>query len=177
MLKKRLPLWQWFSLFLFYLLLVLTKLDKIQDYKSLKLSKTDAVLGLTAVLMCVWTSSYAGVYYERLLKIEKMDFLLINVQISFYSFLFGTITCVLYNRHLIFEDGLFYGFSAYSWVYIFLSAFNGITIAFVLKYADSVLKSLAICIAILLSSLYSKYFFYMEFSSFYIWGTIQWRNY
>lgn len=173
LLKRQLALKKWVSLCLLFFGVVLVNLDMEKDKKSPNSDalSVDSLLGLLAVFTCAWTSGFAGVWYEKLLKNDKMDIFVTNIQLSFISILICLGVGLTSKYQIITENGPLSGFSVYAWVFVFICAFNGITVAFVIKYADNILKSFATSFSIVLSSILSIYLFNFKFTSLFVVGT------
>lgn len=73
-----------------------------------------------------------------------------NIQLSFFSFLIGVIRVTW--QHKTGTKPFFHGFSGSTWVLVALQAAGGLIVAAVLKYTDSVLKTLSMAVAIVLAS-------------------------
>lgn len=171
-LKRRLTFLQWFALILLFLgiIFVNVRLEKRMSFSSTEFFSGDTFLGISAVVVCALTSSFAGIWCEKLLKKDGLDIFVVNVQIAFMSIFISAAVGLITKRDVIFAHGPFYGFSPYAWAYITLSAFNGITNAFVFKYADNILKSFATAISIILTSLLSFLLFSFIFTPLFLFG-------
>lgn len=74
--------------------------------------------------------------------------------------LFGVYT---YDRKAVLERGFFQGYTPLVWVIVALQTCSGLGVAFVIKYADNILKGFAAGLSILLSSFVS-YFLLHDFT-------------
>jgi UDP-sugar transporter A1/2/3 len=123
-----------------------------QSQKSLSLG--EEMFGYGAVLTEVCLSGFASIYFEKVIKTttEVASIWERNVQLGFYSI-------IMYSGIVVYEgyqtsSSLTIGRS-WSWITFLvalLGAVGGLLVAATLKYADSILKTLAAAGAILLST-------------------------
>jgi UDP-sugar transporter A1/2/3 len=119
-------------------------------------------IGLSAVLVAATISGVTGVYFEKVLK-ESNTHVTVwtrNVQLSFYSLfpalIFGVI---LKDGEEIAKYGFFDGYNAVVWTAIVFQAGGGVLVAMCINYADNIAKNFATSISIILSFLFSVWFF------------------
>jgi len=116
----------------------------------------DAIIGLLAVVTACFSSGFAGVFYERLVKQSSQTSLVIrNLQLGLFSLAFSLTTMLLYSSSDILALGMFHGYSASVFLVILLQACGGLVVAATIKYADNILKGFATSISIILSSIVS----------------------
>ena len=77
-----------------------------KDFVS-SFAQTSNFKGLIFILMACFTSAFAGVYFEKLLKTSKTSVWIRNIQLGFYGFVFGTIGSFYYDHDAIKKDGFF----------------------------------------------------------------------
>jgi len=112
------------------------------------------VLGTIAVLAEVTLSGFASIYFERVIKKDsgRMNIWERNFQLSISS-------CPIYVFFILFQENKFgTGWSGLAILLSVLGAAGGLLVALSLKYADSILKTLATTGAIVVSSLIDHYF-------------------
>ena len=70
-------------------------------------TETSNFKGLVFIILACFTSAFAGVYFEKLLKTSKTSVWIRNIQLGMYSFVFGGIGSYYYDREAIVKDGFF----------------------------------------------------------------------
>lgn len=114
----------------------------------------DVLEGIAAILALVCISGYSAVYFENMLKAEKhVTIWERNFQLAVYSVLL-LLMMIVGGRSVQGEAAaaLFEGWTANASLLAVLSAAGGLLVAATLKYADSVLKTLATSGSIVLSA-------------------------
>jgi UDP-galactose transporter len=132
-------------------------------------SNDPLIIGLIAVALSCLMSAFAGVYFEKILKTETKDpptIWMHNIQLAFCSVVIALLQQV--SRHDFFfekseESGknppFQHGFTPLVWCQVFLFAGGGLLVSAVIKYADNVLKGVAIGISVLLSTVASMFLY------------------
>lgn len=135
-------------------------------------SANERFIGLMAVLTACFSSGFAGVYFEKLLKGSSTGVWMRNIQLGFFGTIIGYISVYTYDYQKVTDKGFFQGYNNIVWTVISLQALGGLVIAAVIKYADNILKGFATSISIILSSFVS-YFFLKDFvpNSLFIGGS------
>ncbi|KAG0648723.1 hfm1 [Hyphodiscus hymeniophilus] len=131
-------------------------------------------IGLSAVLIAAVISGLTGVYFEKVLK-ESTTHVTVwtrNVQLSFYSLFPALIIGVLFkDGEEIAKNGFFDGYNFVVWTAIIFQAFGGVLVAMCINYADNIAKNFATSISIILSFLFSVWFFDFQVTLNFVIGT------
>ena len=117
-----------------------------------KVTMLDAALGIFAILCMVTISGYTAVYFESMLKKEKITVWERNFQLAFYSALFMLGIIVSERSYTVNPPALFEGWTVSAFLLATIQAGGGLLVAATLKYADSILKTLATSGSIVLSA-------------------------
>eukprot|EP00094_Tigriopus_californicus_P008576 TCALIF_08266-PA protein Name:"Similar to SLC35A2 UDP-galactose translocator (Homo sapiens)" AED:0.10 eAED:0.10 QI:0/0/0.5/0.5/1/1/2/162/360 len=163
MLNKKLIKIQWFSL---VVLIVGVALVQTSDAKESKASihEQSRVKGFTAAICACVLSGLAGIYFEKILKGSDISVWMRNVQLSLLSIPLGFIVCLLKSYDGISTKGFFHGYDLFVWYLVGLNATGGLLVAVVVKYADNILKGFACSLAIILTCVFSVFFFGFQLS-------------
>ncbi|KAH7699458.1 UGT1 protein [Aphelenchoides avenae] len=157
MLSKKLNALKWLSLLLLTAGVALVQLPK--DSGKAKAADehatSDQLIGFIAVLAACFSSGFAGVYFEKILKGSTVSLWMRNLQLAFFSIFGGFFMVWLYDWDAVKQDGFFQGYNSVIWVAVMLQAYGGLVIALVVKYADNILKVFAVSLSIILSSFIS----------------------
>jgi len=114
------------------------------------------MIGLVAVLCACFSSGFAGVFFEMLVKTGAQPSVVIrNLQLGMFSLIFATSTVIMYDWEAITMNGFFQGYHPLVFVIVALQAFGGLVVAMTVKYADNILKGFATSISIIVSSVFS----------------------
>uniref|UniRef100_A0A0K0DUL8 UDP-N-acetylglucosamine transporter n=1 Tax=Strongyloides stercoralis TaxID=6248 RepID=A0A0K0DUL8_STRER len=164
LLKKKLDVYKWFALILLTGGVALVQMPssskKVEDDNDHSVS--DHFIGLFAVLAACFSSGFAGVYFEKILKGSVVNLWIRNLQLAFFSIFGGYFMVWLYDWEAVSMNGFFQGYNNIIWFVVALQAYGGLVIALVVKYADNILKGFAVSLSIILSSLMS----YLVFNDF-----------
>lgn len=116
----------------------------------------DQMIGFVAVLTACFSSGFAGVFYEKLVKQSSQPSVIIrNLQLGIFSLIFSSFAMLYYNSSEIFSLGMFYGYTKPVVAVICLQACGGLVVAATIKYADNILKGFATSISIIVSTICS----------------------
>lgn len=124
--------------------------------------KMNYSLGVTAVLVAAVVSGLTGVYFEKVLKesASPVSVWTRNIQLSFYSLfpalIFGVI---LKDGDDIAKHGFFEGYNSVVWTAIVFQAIGGVLTSLCINYADNIAKNFATSISIIISFIFSVWFF------------------
>ncbi|KAL3913160.1 MAG: hypothetical protein SGPRY_008084, partial [Prymnesium sp.] len=136
-------------------------------------------LGLAAFFTAAMCTSFASVYFEKMLKSDSQPSLwLRNIQLAgealaegsepsmpsegpclaAYSSIIAAVALLLQNDPTIQAEGYLHGFNSSTWLSIAWQAVGGILVAVTIKYADNILRGFAQALAIIVASLGSSLF-------------------
>ncbi|KFY10544.1 hypothetical protein V492_04969 [Pseudogymnoascus sp. VKM F-4246] len=131
-------------------------------------------LGCFAVLTASVISGLTGVYFEKVLKDSSASITVWtrNVQLSFYSLFPALLIGVVYkDGGAIAKEGFFTGYNSVVWTAIAFQALGGVLVAMCINYADNIAKNFATSISIILSFLFSVWFFDFKVTFNFVIGT------
>ncbi|CAJ0587872.1 unnamed protein product, partial [Mesorhabditis spiculigera] len=131
-------------------------------------SEQNSLIGFAAVLVACVLSGFAGIYFEKILKGSQVSIWIRNIQLAFPSIFFAMLFAAVKDRGVVFADGFapsdiasraMYGFDWAVWVTVGISAFGGLVVAVVIKFADNILKAFATSFAIVLNCVLAYWLF------------------
>ncbi len=139
-----------------------------------------ATKGILATLGISLSSGFAAVYTEKVIKAQKnastvrqqYSLAYMQVQLAGVSLIIIGAWAILNDFSAIVEGGLFQEFNGAAFVSVVNSALGGLTVAAVLKFADSVLKGYATAVSVMLTGLLSMGLFGTKLSSTYFLGMV-----
>ncbi|XP_017558838.1 solute carrier family 35 member A3b [Pygocentrus nattereri] len=164
MLSKKLGVYQWLSLLVLMMGVAFVQWpsDSAAGPETQELSTGSQFVGLLAVVVACFSSGFAGVYFEKILKQTKQSVWIRNIQLGLFGLIFGLAGMLAYDGKKVLEDGMFQGYNSVSWAVVLLQALGGLVVAAVIKYADNILKGFATSLSIILSTFIS-YFWLNDF--------------
>uniref|UniRef100_A0A8C6YYA7 Solute carrier family 35 member A3 n=1 Tax=Nothoprocta perdicaria TaxID=30464 RepID=A0A8C6YYA7_NOTPE len=121
MLSKKLGVYQWLSL-----VILMTGVAFVQwpsDSQATAAKEHSAgsqFVGLMAVLIACFSSGFAGVYFEKILKETKQSVWIRNIQLGFFGGIFGFMGVYIYDGEQLSKHGFFQGYNKLTWIVIFL---------------------------------------------------------
>ncbi|KAH7721875.1 Protein NSTP-8 [Aphelenchoides avenae] len=115
-------------------------LVQLSSHKHPAAESETKYIGIVSVLVMCWTSAFAGVYLEGVLKKSSCDIWLQNIRLSVITLPFSIMT-MANDLPVLRDNGIFYGWTGLVWTIAFSSATNGLLVAAVMKYADNIKKS------------------------------------
>ncbi|XP_033636200.1 UDP-N-acetylglucosamine transporter-like isoform X1 [Asterias rubens] len=158
MLNRQLSATKWISLVLLMAGVVLVQMPSSSPEETKEsLPPKNQMIGLVAVLSACFSSGFAGVYFEKILKGTKQSLWLRNIQLAFFGILFGLGGVIFNDGKEVQANGFFQGYNTLTWLVVFLQACSGLLVAVVIKYADNILKGFATSLSIILSTIVSYY--------------------
>jgi UDP-sugar transporter A1/2/3 len=116
----------------------------------------DQLLGLLAVAGASFTSGFSGVYLEKIYKDKSKTIWERNLLLSIFSLPF-CIFSVITSSDSSTLCNVFHGFDSVVLLVVVFQAVGGFVIAFVMRYASTLLKCFAVSVSICLCMLISKF--------------------
>lgn len=163
LLRQKLSKKQWICLFaLFFGVVVVQTHD--QDLSG-------SVAGFLAVLLAAFTSGFCGVYQQKILQGSGDSMWARNIQMGLPSVLVS-LASVAFDRSVYEDGGPFRNFDHVVVAVILLQALGGLNVAFVLKYADNILKGFAAAFSSITLCLLEILFFDYKPSANFVVGAI-----
>uniref|UniRef100_A0A7E4VAM4 UDP-galactose transporter n=2 Tax=Panagrellus redivivus TaxID=6233 RepID=A0A7E4VAM4_PANRE len=171
-LGKQLSSTQWVALVLLVVGVSNTQLQYEPPKQIEGYVEQDPVVGTIAVVTMCFTSAFAGVYMEKVLKQSTVNVWMQNVRLAIFGVVFSGVSMLYSDYETIKEDGFFRGFDGLVWILTTTNAVGGLTIAVVIKYADNILKAYAQSAAILGAAIGSWLLFDFEPNLAFLAGVI-----
>ncbi|EED96021.1 predicted protein, partial [Thalassiosira pseudonana CCMP1335] len=145
-----------------------------RDLQQLEDVTPETTKGIVATLAIAACSGFASVYTEKVIKAKrtsrKYGLAFTQVQLAVVSLVIMGFYCIVVELDVILEKGLWYGFDVPASISIFVSAFGGLTVAAVLKFADAVLKGYATAVSVILTGVLSMILFNTQLNVLYFLG-------
>ncbi len=107
--------------------------------------------GLCAILAACFSSGFAGVYFEKILKNSRSSIWVRNIQLAISGGVCSAVVMYVNDGDRLAESGFFYGYNITVWTVVLNQAVGGLVVAMVVKYADNILKGFGTSISIILS--------------------------
>lgn len=116
-----------------------------------------SMLGVVTCLLSGLSSSFAGVYFEKVVKTSAPSLAVRNIHLSLFAIPFAIVSMLILD---VFREGLstfevLRGFTPMVWALVMTHAIGGLLVAAVVKYADNIMKGFATAIATVLSGIYA----------------------
>ena len=111
-------------------------------------------LGIFAVVASSALSGFANVYFEKLVKTTPTSIWVRNLQLAFFA-LPQALLFMVKDSSAIGLTGALHGFDGAVWTAVALKALGGLVVASTVKFADSLLKSFATAVSIIVTCLIS----------------------
>jgi len=162
LLRKRLTRVQWAALVVLACAAWLVQMDGSASVtaKAPNLINVDRAKGFQAVLFGCSMSGLAGCYTELMLKTGKLPMWLQSAVVAFVSAAMLSVTVVVQRGFSqLSTRSLLHGFVDMTWGVVLMMSLGGLIVVPVLRYADSILKSIAMIVALLLSTVLSVVLF------------------
>ncbi|CAB3398604.1 unnamed protein product [Caenorhabditis bovis] len=129
------------------------------------------MLGLISVLTMCFTSAFAGVYLEKVLKTSSASIWMQNIRLALIGLPISFFTMWYYDWEKINEEGAFRGWDIVVVCLTVTNSIGGILISVVIKYADNILKAYAQSMAIVGAAIGSWLLFDFTPGFLFVFGT------
>ena len=127
-------------------------------------------LGVFAMLVASACTSFASVYFEKMLKgASKPNLWLRNIQLASYSSVIALVTLCIGEQP---SNGWFYNFGFNAWLSVWTNALGGLLVAVTIKYADNILRGFAQALAIIMGAIGSHIVFGTTFGTSFANGVV-----
>ncbi|CAB4058237.1 SLC35A1_2_3 [Lepeophtheirus salmonis] len=151
--QKRLFISHWISLILLMVGVVLVQLSYHKSDSNFNHSQNNTLIlfsGFYVIAAC-FSSSYSGIYFEKLVKTtnDNNSLIIRNLQMGIFSIVFSGSMALRSKSLNIFRFGN--SFNSLVALIILVQCFGGLLVSVVIKYADNILKGFATSISIIVS--------------------------
>lgn len=129
------------------------------------------LLGIGALIGAAICTSFASVYFEKMLKgASKPSLWLRNIQLASYSSLVALGGLLMSSDESLSQRGWFAGFGLATWGSVIWQAMGGILVAVTIKYADNILRGFAQALALIVGAVGSYFLFDFHISLMFTLG-------
>ncbi|MFH4984169.1 hypothetical protein AB6A40_010878 [Gnathostoma spinigerum] len=146
-LGHRLSAAQWFALLLLATGVAIVQLQYIHPMTDSK-GNHNPFLGVSCVLTMCFTSGFAGVYMEKVLKKSTVSIYMQNIRLALLGIVISGFSIFVKDSAQFLNGTLLRGHDKTVLLMTFINAIGGILISITIKYANNILKSYAQSIAI-----------------------------
>uniref|UniRef100_A0AC34FH72 UDP-galactose transporter n=1 Tax=Panagrolaimus sp. ES5 TaxID=591445 RepID=A0AC34FH72_9BILA len=129
------------------------------------------LLGFAAAITMCFTSAFAGVYMENILKKSSVNVWMQNIRLALFGLIVAAASMLYKDYSTIKEDGLLRGFDSLVWIMTVTNSIGGLLIAVVIKYADNIMKAYAQSTAIIGAAIGSWLLFDFTPNGLFLFGT------
>lgn len=164
LLNRRLNAIQWGSLVVLTGGVFLAQYDSVRAGLTRAPSADDhqhAVVGVISCIISGLSSSFAGVYFEKVVKTTPPSLAVRNIHLSVFGIPFALVSMLVldvFNNQDPSGFRYFRGYSSFTWLLVCIHALGGLLVATVVKYADNILKGFATAVAIAVSGFFAWIF-------------------
>ncbi len=161
-LKRRLTVIQWLSVVLLFMAMVVAKLGMFfeSEEDSAWGSRGEFYFGCILLIINSTLSAFSGICNEWLIK--KIDpeapLQFKNMQLYFFGVVLNILGGLVQSRPAG-NGGFFAGFTPTVWIIVLNNAALGISVSYIMKYANNLVKCFTGAVAVYIASTLSAYFF------------------
>lgn len=168
MLGRKLSAVKWTALGALMLGIILTQVTRGVEKAS---KNDDFLVGILSVVTSSFSSAFAGVYFEKILKKTPRSVWVRNAQLAFFSTILAVIGMLLSDGWYAVTH-FFQGYDALVWTVIMVQALGGLIVAMVIKYADNIAKGFATALSIVICGFVSIRLFEFSPTDMFILGSL-----
>lgn len=136
----------------------------------------DYLLGAAACIISGLSSSFAGVYFEKVVKTTAPSLAVRNIHLSIFGIPFSILSMYILDIVPLYgTDQTFHywrGYDALTWTLVVSHAVGGLLVAVVVKYADNILKGFATGVAVIVCGVYATLFWGYQPSLLFVFGCV-----
>lgn len=192
LLDRRLNRWQWVSLILLTVGVYLSQSEG-QKESFARGGKQSSVapsplaqhqhhqsflLGASACIISGLSSSFAGVYFEKVVKTTAPSLAVRNIHLSIFGIPFAIFSMLVLDvlptwwNPALPRFQFWRGYNSMTWCLVTVHAFGGLLVAVVVKYADNILKGFATGVAVIVSGAFTAMFWDYQPSMWFVVGCV-----
>ena len=158
-------------------LVQLSSLDSGSTADQTTSASGGVVVGSIAVTAACFTSGFAAIYFEWVLKrsTPSQDAYALwvrNFQLATFASFSAGFGVWTKDGAAVQASGLYQGFTPLVWFVVATEAFGGIVVALVIKYADNILKNFATAVSIVTSVIISATFLNFQVKPIFVIGAV-----
>lgn len=160
---------EWMAIFLLVSGIMLANYTSVKpSAENDQLVNRNTTLGVAVVLISCFTSGFAGVWLEKILKGVKVDLWVRNIQLGVFSTLGGLIIVWQKDFDFVQEHGFFGGYTWSTWLVIAINTVGGYLIAMCMKYSSNITKAFANGMAIIITTCFSVILFGVNVNEYFM---------
>uniref|UniRef100_A0A3Q2YL16 Solute carrier family 35 member A1 n=1 Tax=Hippocampus comes TaxID=109280 RepID=A0A3Q2YL16_HIPCM len=163
MLSRPLSKRQWFAIFMLCVGVSLVQWKPV-DSAKVQVIEQNPVLGFMAIVIAVFCSGFAGVYFEKVLKSSDTSLWVRNIQMYLSGIAITFMGVLVRDGEKVMEKGFFFGYTPWVCFVVFLASVGGLYTSIVVKYTDNIMKGFSAAAAIVLSTVASVILFGLHIS-------------
>lgn len=160
-LKRQLNRLQWIALALLMIGATISQISCDKD-STLAAPLMGYVLGIISACL----SALAGVYTEKLMKMNNDNLYWQNIQLYGFGVIFNGLRLFFDDINVGYSNGISLwprvvtrGYDIITWFVVFNLAFTGLLVSWIMKYADTIVKVYSTSMAMLVTMLFSIFLF------------------
>ncbi|KAA0708936.1 CMP-sialic acid transporter [Triplophysa tibetana] len=170
MLSRSLSRLQWFSVFMLCGGVTLVQWTPPESTKVQM--EQNPLVGFMAIAVAVLCSGFAGVYFEKVLKSSDTSLWVRNIQMYLSGIAVTFLGVIVTDGAKVMEKGVFYGYTPWVCLVIFLASVGGLYTSVVVKYTDNIMKGFSAAAAIVLSTVASVTLFGLQITTTFMSGSM-----